>query len=179
MCVWHLKCVMWCDVYYVYAENSDYTIQNLKCELLDFRCGNNLTLCASRMNVCVQCFFLLFVFQWLQQLHGPKWPNTTRANSFSADDLNRFHSLYLHVLHVRLCSIFGGFFGSRQNLKWKTSNNLIRLMRFCLATIFTLTSDTLNCWVISPVSKMAIEQRIHSNRCVSRSHVAAMVNDIY
>lgn len=124
-------------------------------------------------------FFLLFVFQWLQQLHGPKWPNTTRANSFSADDLNRFHSLYLHVLHVRLCSIFGGFFGSRQNLKWKTSNNLIRLMSFCLATIFTLTSDTLNCWVISPVSKMAIEQRIHSNRCVSRSHVAAMVNDIY
>lgn len=53
---------MWCDVYYVYAENSDYTIQNLKCELLDFRCGNNLTLCASRMNVCVQCFFLTFCF---------------------------------------------------------------------------------------------------------------------
>lgn len=53
--------------FWIVCQKFQFTIytytKSVVSELLDFRCGNNLALCASRMNVCVQCFSMAIATQ--------------------------------------------------------------------------------------------------------------------
>lgn len=135
-------------------------------------------MCITHECLCTMFFFNFLFFNGYNSSTGPNGQTQQEPIHFRLMTWTvSIHCIYTYYMFDYVAFLVV-FFGSRQNLKWKTSNNLIRLMSFCLATIFTLTSDTLNCWVISPVSKMAIDS-VFTQTDVCLAHTLRLWSMIY